>query len=85
MRETKINFFTLLVVIFLGTVAVFYGRLLWQIVQEPKISKTSLIPALPIDELNKVNDNLEKRSKLLDNKKIDLSRFQFGRNEPFIK
>lgn len=85
MKKISLNLFSLLVIFYLAVAFVFYAKLIWRVAQKPKLWKPSSIPALSVAELEKISQALEKRTTLAPLPKVDLTKFNFGKNEPFIK
>lgn len=84
-KDIKKYFYRMALAVYLGFVLVFLLRNIFAVVQEPQISAQSQIPRLSISELSRVSASLENREKLIYPEKLDLSEFQFGKTEPFVK
>lgn len=59
------------------------GKIIFQVGRTPTMATSSTVPVLQVEKLNKLVSVLEKRINPGQPGKVDLSRFNFGKSEPF--
>jgi len=83
MKELNRYLFRAVILIYLGLCLGFLGNTFLAVLKKPTVSGTSAIPTLAVDRLNAVMVRLEKREVLPEFTPIDITKFQFGKIEPF--
>lgn len=83
MKTIKEKIFLLILAIYGAIFWVFLGRTFLEIAKQPYLSDKFTIPQLSLDQLNSVIIKLGKRTNLEYPEKIDLSKVNFGKIEPF--
>lgn len=83
MKDLKNRLFLVFLVIYIALFTVFLGKTLLEVIKRPIPAGQSSIPSLLVSQLDKVSTKLEQREKLSYPEKIDLSKIEFGKLEPF--
>ncbi len=75
--------FRVIIIVYLAIILGFLGKTLFVVLRKPTVSGASAIPALAVEKLDSVSARLEKREKLAEFAPVDVTKFQFGKTEPF--
>ena len=83
MKTLKNRLFLFFLILYGLVFVIFLGKILFEVNKKPMPTDQSLIPNLSLIHLNKISTKLEEREKLNYPGKIDLTKIQFGKFEPF--
>lgn len=84
MKSTQNRFWLIFLIIYAMLFVAFLGKNLLEISKkQPFPVAQSSIPSLSVGQLDQISAKLEEREKLNYTEKIDLTKFQFGKTEPF--
>lgn len=84
MKAIKNRLSLVFLVVYIALFTVFVGKILVEVSKKPISMAPSSIPSLSVSQLNKVSVKLEEREKIDYTEKVDLSKIQFGKLEPFV-
>lgn len=83
MKQLNKQIFAIFITIYSLFWVAFLGKILLDLTQTPKTTSQSNIPLLASENLKQVTEKLNSRAKLEYPEKIDLTKINFGKIEPF--
>lgn len=83
MKLKKDQLSVILLIIYLSLFTLFIGKTIFNLNKRAAFSGNSSLPILSTGQLEKISKELATREKLIYPEKMDLSKFQFGKLEPF--
>ena len=83
MKIIKKNYFLIILAIYSFSFAFFLGKIFVETIREPILSENFRIPNLAVNQLINVSAKLEQREELPYPEKLDLTKIEFGKTEPF--
>jgi len=83
MKNIRPHPFLIFIVVYALVFVTFLGKLILEMNRAPQLNNQSSIPTLSTSQLDKISAKIGNREKLDYPEKIDLTKINFGKIEPF--